>query len=49
MSNLNTTDQSAKLQQVELLDCGQASKMTKGFPFYLLLELVFPPFDRQLI
>lgn len=50
MSNINTTvEQSAKTQRVELLDCGQASKMTKGFIFFLMIELSVPPLDRQLI
>ena len=50
VSNLNaTTEQTAKTQKVELLDCGQASKTTKGFPFFLLIEISVPPFDRQLI
>ena len=50
VSTLNTTmEQAAKTQPVELLDCGQASKMTKGFPFLLLFEITSPPFDRQLI
>lgn len=31
-----------------LLDCGRASEVTKGVPFFLLFELAFPPFDRQL-
>lgn len=49
MSNVNTTpEQSAKTQKVELLDCGQASKMTKGFLFFLFFEGSLPPFDRQL-
>jgi hypothetical protein len=50
VSNVNTTaEQSAKTQKVELLDCGQASKMTKGFLFFFLFEGSVPPFDRQLI
>ena len=50
MSNVNTTpEQNAKTQKVELLDCGQASKMTKGFLFFFLFEGSVPPFDRQLI
>ena len=50
MSDINTTPEpSAKTQEVELLDCGQASQMTKGFVFFLLFESSTPPFDRQLI
>jgi hypothetical protein len=50
VSNINTTaEQSAKTQEVELLDCGQASKTTRGFAFFWLFEMSIPPFDRQLI
>jgi hypothetical protein len=50
VSNINTpVEQETKVPQVELLDCGPASKMTKGFPLYLLFELSLPPFDRQLL
>ena len=50
MSNINTpVEQDPKVQQVELLDCGPASQMTKGFPLYLVFELSLPPFDRQLL
>ena len=31
-----------------LLDCGQASKVTRGFPFLLMFEIGWPPFDRLL-
>lgn len=31
-----------------LLDCGQASQVTKGVPFMVLYELGWPPFDRLL-
>lgn len=50
MSNINgPVEQDTNTQKVELLDCGQASKMTKGFPLYLVFELSLPPFDRQLL
>ena len=50
VSKPNTTPEpNTQPQKVELLDCGQASKMTKGFLFFLLLEMTTPPFDRQLI
>jgi len=50
VSNINTpVVVDAKEQNVELLDCGQASQMTKGFPFWLLFEVALPPFDRQLL
>ena len=34
---------------IALLDCGQASKVTKGLPFLLMFEYSTPPFDRALI
>jgi hypothetical protein len=34
---------------ITLLDCGQASKVTRGVPFLVLFELSFPPFDRLLM
>ena len=50
VSHIKTTgEQVAKTRKVELLDCGQASKETKGFIWFLLFELSVPPFDRQLI
>ncbi len=50
MSNINTTGMpEAQTHEIELLDCGQASQMTKGFPLYLLFEVSLPPFDRQLL
>jgi hypothetical protein len=42
-------EQNAKSPTVELIDCGQASKETRGFAFFLLFELGTPPFDRQLL
>lgn len=50
VSEINTpSEQSAEQQQIELLDCGQASKMTKGFLFFILFESTIPPFDRMLM
>jgi hypothetical protein len=47
VSNLNTTnEQNAEPQPVELLDCGQASKVTQGLPFLLSYEFCPVPFDR---
>jgi hypothetical protein len=37
------------VDKVVLLDCGQASKVTRGFPFLVLFEFSFPPFDRLLL
>jgi hypothetical protein len=49
VSEINTPpEESAEAQDVELLDCGQASKMTKGFLYFLMFEGTVPPFDRQL-
>ena len=31
-----------------LLDCGQASKVTKGVPYLPLYEMGWPPFDKLL-
>jgi len=30
---------------VELIDCGQASKKTHGLPFLVMVENGFPPFN----
>jgi hypothetical protein len=45
---------SAKIQRStrsagKLVDCGSASERTKGFPFLLLFEFAWPPFDRLLL
>jgi hypothetical protein len=50
VSNLDTTaEQNAKTQDVELIDCGEASKETRGFPFYWNLEMAPPPWDKSLV
>jgi len=50
VSEINTPpEESAKSGEVELLDCGQASKMTRGFLFFILFEGTVPPFDRMLM
>jgi hypothetical protein len=36
-------------ETVALLDCGQASKVTQGFPFFLFFEGGWPPLDRLLV
>lgn len=41
--------QGAPVESTALMDCGQASKVTKGIPFSLYYELAPPPFDRALI
>jgi hypothetical protein len=49
VSNMDTTaEQNAKTQEVELIDCGEASKETKGFILWPGFEPGMPPFDRQL-
>jgi hypothetical protein len=39
----------ARSNAITLLDCGQASKVTRGFPFLVLMELGWPPFDCLLL
>ena len=49
MNNLKVeNEQQGKQEVVALLDCGQASKVTKGMPFLILWELCVPPFDTTL-
>jgi len=36
-------------EPVALLDCGQASKVTKGVPFLVMWELCPPPADTTLV
>ena len=53
MSNVKST--SVQGSQVEtktpivLLDCGQASKVTKGVPWTPYSEGGWPPYDRQMM
>ena len=42
-------EQCDKPEPVALLDCGQASKVTKGVPFLIFWELSPPPSDTTLI
>ena len=50
VSNLdNANETTAKTQPVQLMDCGPASQMTKGFPFILVFEASPPPWDRALL
>ncbi len=47
--NVNTTvEQEAKSEPVELLDCGEASKVTKGWLYSVITELAWPPFDHAI-
>ena len=41
--------QGKRPEPVALLDCGQASKVTKGVPFLPFWELCVPPFDTTLL
>lgn len=49
MSILKTRAEGSRVEPIVLLDCGKASKVTRGFPFLLLFEFGFAPFDRLLI
>jgi hypothetical protein len=35
--------------RVVLLDCGRASKVTRGFPYLVFFEFGWAPFDRLLM
>ena len=39
----------ARSSTITLLDCGQASKVTRGCPFLFFFEGGIPPFDRLLM
>lgn len=53
MNNLNNTQidntQKKPVEPIALLDCGQASQVTKGVPYFVYYELAAPPFDRALV
>jgi hypothetical protein len=50
VSNVKTEKVQGKpVEPVALLDCGQASKVTKGVPFLILFEICSPPYDRALL
>ena len=49
VSNVKSESEQGKpVEKVVLLDCGQASKETKGLPLVLLWEAAPPPWDRLL-
>jgi hypothetical protein len=52
VNQLNNTKidntQTKPVEPIALLDCGQASRVTKGFPFFYFLEYGTPPYDRLL-
>jgi hypothetical protein len=43
------TEQGKQAEPVALLDCGQASKVTKGLPLLFLYEFTPPPCDSAMI
>ena len=43
------TEQLKRPEPAALVDCGQASKVTKGVPFLIMWELTPPPYDTTLI
>ena len=47
MNNVKTENeqQVKRPEPVALLDCGQASKVTKGVPFLIMWEYCSPPAD----
>ena len=51
VNDVNTTsneEQEQLPQPVVLLDCGEASKVTKGLPFLIMWEFCAPPFDTAM-
>lgn len=49
MNNVKSeNEQEKRPEPVALLDCGQASKVTKGVPFLIMWELCPPPYDTTL-
>ena len=47
INNVNTDSNETKpVEPIALVDCGQASKVTKGTPFFWFHEAGAPPFDR---
>ena len=50
MNNVKTESEQVKRPEpLALLDCGQASKVTKGVPFFVLWEMSPPPWDTALV
>jgi hypothetical protein len=49
VSNVTTSrEYEVKVAKVELLDCGQASKVTKGLLIPVLYEFGWPPANRMI-
>jgi hypothetical protein len=50
MNDVKTESLQGKpVEPMALLDCGQASKVTKGVPYLVIWELAPAPWDRALI
>ena len=50
MNNVKTESEQVKRPEpLALLDCGQASKVTKGLPLLLFWEFTPPPCDTALV
>jgi hypothetical protein len=50
VNNVKIENEQAKgPEPIELLDCGQASKVTKGLPLLWLYEFTPPPCDTAMI
>ena len=50
MNNVKTESEQVKRPEpAALMDCGQASKVTKGVPFLIMWEFTPPPFDTTLL
>jgi hypothetical protein len=50
LNNIKTDNIETKpVEPIALVDCGQASKVTKGVPYLLFYELASPPYDRALV
>jgi hypothetical protein len=51
VNNVKTMNepQGKRPEAIALLDCGQASKVTKGVPFLILWEMCPPPSDTALV
>jgi len=49
VSILKKSAEGTRAKTIVLLDCGAASKVTRGVPFQLFWEGGWPPFDRLLM
>jgi hypothetical protein len=46
---MDLDDNSAAMDAVQMIDCGRATKRTRGFMFIILFELGTPPNDGLLL